>query len=50
MVHEAVIEAGVTNAEELLIDNRFRCHQQALFAANILDTGGTCLNKKYLKQ
>jgi hypothetical protein len=47
---QAVIEAGVTNADKLVKINRFQCHQQVLFVFNVLDTGGKCLNKKYLKQ
>jgi hypothetical protein len=47
---QAVIEAGVTNADKLVKINRFRCHQQVLFISNILDAGGKCLDKKYLKQ
>jgi hypothetical protein len=46
---KAVIEVGVTNLEELVKIKRFRCHQQVLFVSNILDAGGKCLNKKYLK-
>jgi hypothetical protein len=46
---QAVIEAGVTNADKLVKINRFRCHQQ-VFVSDILDAGGKCLNKKYLKQ
>jgi hypothetical protein len=47
---KTVIKAGVTNLEELVEINRFRCHQQVLFMSNILDAGGKCLDKKYLKQ
>jgi hypothetical protein len=47
---KAVIKAGVTNLEELVKINRFRCHQQVLFVSDILDAGGKCLNKKYLKR
>ncbi len=47
---KAVIEAGVTDSEELVKINRFRCHQQVLFVSDILDAGGKCLDKKYLKQ
>ncbi len=47
---KAVIEAGVTNSEELVKINRFRCHQQVLFVSDILDAGGKCLDKKYLKR
>ncbi len=46
---QAVIEAGVTNADELVKINRFQYHQQVLFVSDILDAGGKCLNKKYLK-
>jgi hypothetical protein len=47
---KAVIEAGVTNSEELVKINRFRCHQQVLFMSDILDAGGKCLDKKHSKQ
>jgi hypothetical protein len=47
---QAVIEAGVTNSEELVKINRYRCHQQVLFVSDILDAVGKCLNKKYPKQ
>ncbi len=48
---QAVIEAGVvTTEEEFIIINRYQGHQQVLFASNILDMGGKCIDKKYLKQ
>jgi hypothetical protein len=47
---KAVIKAGVTNLEELVKRNRFRCHQQVLFVSDILDAGDKCLDKKYLKR
>jgi hypothetical protein len=47
---KAVIEAGVTNLEELVKINRVRFHQQVLFVSDILDAGGKRLNKKYPKQ
>ncbi len=45
----AVLEAGWTTADKLIKINRFRCHQQILFVSDILDAGGKCLDKKYLK-
>jgi hypothetical protein len=47
---KAVLEAGVTTADELIKINRFQCHRQVLFVFDILDAGGKCLYKKYLKQ
>jgi hypothetical protein len=47
---QAVIEAGVTNVDKPVKINRFQCHQQVLFVSDILDAGGKCLDKKYLKR
>jgi hypothetical protein len=48
---QSVMETGtVTNLEELWIINRVRCYQQVLFTSDILDAGGSCLDKKYMKQ
>ncbi len=45
---QAAREAGVTDPGELVMLNRFRCHQQVLFLLDVLDAGGWRLNKKYL--
>jgi hypothetical protein len=39
-------EAGVTDPGELVMLNRFRCHQQVLFLSDVLDAGGRRLNIK----
>jgi hypothetical protein len=43
-------EAGVTDPRELVMLNRFRCHQQVLFLSNVLDAGGQRLDIKYLNR
>jgi hypothetical protein len=48
---QSVIESGaVTNLEEFFIINRVQCHQHVLSTSDILDVGGKCLDRKYLKQ
>jgi hypothetical protein len=48
---QSVINAGVvTRPEELAIINRVQCYQQVLFISDVLDAGGLCLDRKYLKQ
>jgi hypothetical protein len=44
----AVIEVGYRRPEELEIINCFQCHQQVIHVSDVLDTGGRCLDKKYL--
>jgi hypothetical protein len=43
-------EARVTDPRELVILNRFWCHQQVLFLSDVLDAGGWRLDKKYLNR
>jgi hypothetical protein len=47
---QAVIESGLTNAEELIQINRYCCHQQVLFVSDVLDASGEAINKRYLKR
>jgi hypothetical protein len=45
---QATIDAGYRTPEELMIINRFQCHQQVVHDLDILDARGRCFNKKYL--
>jgi hypothetical protein len=45
---QAAMEAGITDPNEQRILKRFCCHQQVLYVSDVLDTGGKCLDKKYL--
>jgi hypothetical protein len=47
---QAAREVGVTDPGELVMLNRFWCHQQALFLSDVLDAGGRRLDKKYLNR
>jgi hypothetical protein len=48
---QSVINTGVvTRPEELAIINRVQCYQQVLFISDVLDAGGLCLDRKYLKR
>jgi hypothetical protein len=46
----AVIESGLTNTEELIQINHYRCHQQVLFVSDVLDASGKAINKRYLER
>jgi hypothetical protein len=46
---QAVIGSGITNAEELVQINRYRCHQQVLFVSDVLDASGKAIDKGYLE-
>jgi hypothetical protein len=46
---QAVIESGLTNAEELIQINHYRCHQQVLFVSEVLDASGKAIDKQYLE-
>jgi hypothetical protein len=44
----AIIEAGYTREDKLLVINRFRIHQKVLYLSNVLDARGDKLDGKYL--
>ncbi len=46
----ALIEAGYTRDDKLLILNWVRCHQQTLFLLDVLDAGGKNIDSKYLNR
>ncbi len=37
---KVVIESGVTCGSELILINKFHCHQQGFFVSDVLDNGG----------
>jgi hypothetical protein len=45
---QVAMDAGITNNDERRILNQFCCHQQVLYVSDVLDTGGKCLDKRYL--
>ncbi len=47
---QAVMESGLTNAEELIQIDCYCCHQQVLFVSDVLDTSGKAINKQYLER
>ncbi len=47
---QAVIDSGITNAEELVQINCYPCHQQVLFVSDVLDASGKAIDKGYLER
>ena len=47
---QAIIDTQQFDEEEKAILNRFRCHQQVLFLSDIMDAGGSVVDKRYLKR
>jgi hypothetical protein len=47
---QAVIESGLTDAEELIQINHYCCHQQVLFVSDVLDVSGKAIDKRYLER
>ena len=46
---QGIEEVGAFDENEMVIINRFRCHQQVLFVSCIMDAGGRAVDGKYLK-
>ncbi len=42
---QVVIESGLTNAEELIQIDCYRCHQEVLFVSDVLDASGKAIDK-----